>query len=56
MSVSKDIIIDLMNTGINIGMNCKPDQERLNEETDWDKWYSEIVNFDFKIGMVKVKD
>ena len=56
MSVSEDIIIDLMNIGTNVGMNCKPDQEHLCEETDWNRWYGEIVNFDFKTGLVKVKD
>ena len=42
--------------GTDVGVNCKRDQDDLEEETDWDEWYGEIVNFDFKTGLVKVKD
>ena len=42
--------------GTNVGVNCKRDQDDLDEETDWDEWYGEIVSFDSKTGLVKVKD
>jgi uncharacterized protein (UPF0371 family) len=43
-------------SGTDVGVNCKRDQDDLDEEIDWEEWYGEIVNFDFKTGLVKVKN
>ena len=45
-----------LNSGTDVGVNCKRNQDDLEEEIDWDEWYGEIVNFDFKTGLAKVKD
>ena len=45
-----------LTSGTDVGVNCKRDQDDLDEETGWDEWYGKIVNFDFITGLVKVKD
>ena len=45
-----------LTSGTDVGVNCKRNQDDLDEEIDWDEWYGEIVNFDFKTGLVKVRD
>ena len=45
-----------LTSGTDVGVKCKREQDDLEEETNWDEWYGKIVNFDFKTGLVKVKD
>jgi len=42
--------------GTDVGVNCRRDQDNLEEEIDWDEWYGEIIKFDLETGFVTVKD
>jgi hypothetical protein len=45
-----------LSEGASVVVNCKLNQDNLEEVISWDEWYGEIIKIDLSTGMVTVKD
>lgn len=60
----ENLIVELENIGsvvsliygTDVGVNCRRDQNNLEEEISWDEWYGEVIKFDLITGFVTIKD